>query len=96
MQNDTNSKGYNKWFYFAVKNAKKNVTYTLSIVNFRKYFAFFKQGMKVTKFSQKDHKLTGNGWSRCGKNIQFYRSQLSNLSNPDQNLYYTLSFEITF
>ena len=96
MHNDTNSKGYNKWFYFAVKNAKKNATYNFSIVNFRKYFGFFKQGMRPIRFSQKEHKLTGNGWSRCGKNIQFYRSQLCTKSDPDTNIFYTLSFDVTF
>jgi hypothetical protein len=29
MQNDTNSKGYNRWFYFAVGNAKRGISYKL-------------------------------------------------------------------
>ena len=82
LQNDTNSKGYNKWFYFAVKNSRKNITYTFSIVNLRKTMAFFRNGMKLTQFSQKQHNVGGNGWSRAGKNIQMYRSQICTKDNP--------------
>ena len=55
---------------------KKDQTYTFSIVNFRKYFDFMKEGMKVTRFSQKEHEVNGSGWSKCGSNIHMYRSKL--------------------
>lgn len=34
MQNDTNTYGYNQWFYFSVQNAKKNTVYTFRIANY--------------------------------------------------------------
>jgi len=34
MQNDTNTYGYNQWFYFAVREAQPNIKYTFNIVNF--------------------------------------------------------------
>jgi hypothetical protein len=34
MSNDTNTMGYNQWFYFSVQNMRKGVTYTFRIVNF--------------------------------------------------------------
>lgn len=34
MQNDTNTYGYNQWFYFSIKNAKKKTSYTLKIANY--------------------------------------------------------------
>lgn len=34
MQNDTNTYGYNQWFYFSVKNLKVGNHYTFKIVNF--------------------------------------------------------------
>ena len=76
LQNDTNTKGYNKWFYFAVRNKHKAQTYTISIVNFRKNFDFVKEGMKVTRFSQKENEMNGIGWTKCGTNIHMYRSKL--------------------
>lgn len=34
MQNDTNTLGYNQWFYFSVHHNQANVKYTFKIVNF--------------------------------------------------------------
>ena len=34
MDNDTNTLGYNQWFYFAVRNMRKGVNYTFKIVNY--------------------------------------------------------------
>jgi hypothetical protein len=34
MQNDTNTYGYNQWFYFSIKNAKKKTRYTFRIANY--------------------------------------------------------------
>ena len=97
LSNDTNSNGYNKWFYFAVKNKKKNTTYTFSIVNFRKNMTFFKQGMKPTRFSLKTQQMKGNGWSRVSNRVSMYRSKIGNDSEAlIYNQYYTLTFEATF
>lgn len=38
MQNDTNTYGYNQWFYFSVENAHKGTPYTFKIVNFVNLF----------------------------------------------------------
>lgn len=59
MQNDTNTKGYNRWFYFSIKNAKAGVRYKFSIVNFRKKFNFFNEGLKPVTYSQKKFEHTG-------------------------------------
>jgi len=34
IQNDTNSLGYNQWFYFSVQGAEPGITYNFKIVNF--------------------------------------------------------------
>jgi len=34
MQNDTNTRGYNQWFYFSVENMRAGENYTLRLVNF--------------------------------------------------------------
>ena len=34
MQNDTNTLGYNQWFYFGVKGMVKGANYTFNVVNY--------------------------------------------------------------
>lgn len=34
MANDTNTMGYNQWFYFAVQNMKTSTKYTFRVVNY--------------------------------------------------------------
>ena len=77
LQNDTNSNGYNKWFYFAVKNKKRLTNYTFSIVNYRKNLSFIKNGMKPVRFSLKTQEGKGNGWSRCGNKVAIYPSKIA-------------------
>lgn len=50
---DTNTKGHQQWFYFKVKNTRKDVRYHFSVCNFTKPFSLFKQGMQVQMFSKK-------------------------------------------
>lgn len=37
LQNDTNSNGYNQWFYFSIKNINTKCTYRFSIINLVRY-----------------------------------------------------------
>ena len=34
MQNDTNTRGYNQWFYFSITNAEPGIPYRFHILNF--------------------------------------------------------------
>ena len=34
MSNDTNTLGYNQWFYFSLRNMKNNVKYSFRIMNY--------------------------------------------------------------
>jgi len=34
IENDTNTLGYNQWFYFSVRNMRKNVKYMFYVVNY--------------------------------------------------------------
>ena len=40
MQNDTNTYGYNQWFYFSIRNMTPNVKYTFKIVNYVQIASF--------------------------------------------------------
>ena len=47
MQNDTNTYGYNQWFYFSIKNAKKLINYTFKIVNFVRQFLMLEKKVLI-------------------------------------------------
>lgn len=79
MQNDTNTYGYNQWFYFSMRNIKANVAYKFKIVNFvlhiitqKKRYSFFEIGFKPAIFSLMQAQQTKNGWYRDGSMIKYY------------------------
>ncbi len=45
MQNDTNTRGYNQWFYFSVKSSKSQKI-KINIVNFIKKKLMLKDGIR--------------------------------------------------
>ena len=53
MQNDINTSGHTQWFYFQVKNTRKNMSVTFNIMNFTKPDSLFNYGMKVSIYSEK-------------------------------------------
>jgi len=53
MQNDINTSGHTQWFYYQVKNTRKNMTCTFNIMNFTKPDSLFNYGMKVSVYSEK-------------------------------------------
>ena len=53
MQNDINTSGHTQWFYYQVKNTRKNHTVTFKIMNFTKPDSLFNYGMKVSVYSEK-------------------------------------------
>jgi len=75
MENDTNTLGYNQWFYFALRNARTNVKYQFHVVNYvtphttqRKRLRFFEEGQRIVLFSRSDAEQYKNGWRRAGNN----------------------------
>ena len=54
MQNDTNTKGYNQWFYFSFQN-KSSKSIRINIVNFIKKHMMFLDGVRPVGFSTKAH-----------------------------------------
>ncbi len=51
MQNDTNTYGYNQWFYFSIRYAKPHKKYTFRIVNFVTIYLCRK---KIILFSRRE------------------------------------------
>lgn len=54
LQDDTNTTGYNQWFYFRLATTPddKHQTLSFDIVNMRKSYSLFSQGMKVCVYSK--------------------------------------------
>ena len=53
MQNDINTTGHTQWFYFQVKNTRKNMSVKFNIMNYTKADSLFNYGMKVSIYSEK-------------------------------------------
>jgi hypothetical protein len=53
MQNDINTNGHTQWFFYQVKNTRKNMNVTFNIMNFTKPDSLFNYGMRVSIYSEK-------------------------------------------
>ena len=71
LENDTNTFGYNQWFYFKATSKKTYSTLKVEIVNLRKSFSLFHRGMKVAIFSENMFQKDKLGWHRGGNNIDY-------------------------
>ena len=92
LENDTNTFGYNQWFYFCVRSKKTYETVKFEIVNMRKSYSLFNRGMKIAVFCSHLYEKDKIGWHRNGNNIEY---DLNGLDDGGHKLA-TLSFEYTF
>lgn len=58
MQVDTNTRGHQQWFYFRVKNTKKERKYTFKIMNFTKSGLTFMQNVGGNQPATTQEKVT--------------------------------------
>lgn len=94
MQNDTNSKGNNQWFYFSVEKLVSGIDYTFNVVNFTKNDSLFNYGMAPAVYSELANKRNGTEWFRMGKDV-VYKKGLIPKENSRRH-YYQLSFKINW
>lgn len=73
---------HTQWYYFQVKNAKPDVQYRFTIVNFLKSDSLYNMGMKPLMYSEADAKNKSIGWRRWGSSIKYYKN---NLRTEDEN-----------
>jgi len=95
MQNDTNTTGYNQWFYFSFKNGN-NPKVKFNIVNFIKKKLMFLDGVKPVGFSLLSHEKNGKGWHSIGSNVEYKKSYINRETQGGVKNYYSLSFEVEF
>lgn len=93
MQNDTNSRGTNQWFYFSVEELKQNQEYVFNIVNFCKNDSLFNYGMMPVVYSTMAKQKMGIDWVRKGKDVSYYKCELQR--EGSSRYYYKLSFTLS-
>lgn len=76
MQNDINSKGHTQWFYFRVKNTRKNHSVKFNIQNYSKGDSMFNYGMKVAIYSEFKAEREQVGWHYGGTNISYFKNNI--------------------
>ena len=98
MQNDINTSGHTQWFYFQVKNTRKNMICTFNILNFTKIDSLFNFGMKVSIYSQKKSECvkTPVGWHKGGERISYYSNGIRKDQWYNGKTYYSLTFDYKF
>ena len=71
---DSNTSGYNQWFYFSVEPGPTFPTHCvlqLRIVNLKKGQSLYTQGMKIKCFSKRQNSIDGTEWVSDGLNIKY-------------------------
>ncbi|XP_045111207.1 cytosolic carboxypeptidase Nna1-like isoform X2 [Portunus trituberculatus] len=104
LRADMYTSRHTQWFYFAVSNTRKDITYRFSIVNLTKGDSLYNHGMRPLMYSRKEGDLHGVGWRRCATNIVYFKNHDSNDATcydsdddgEDDAPSYTLSFNVTF
>lgn len=94
LQNDTNTKGHNQWFYFKVYNSKRHNRVRFNIINFIKDESMFSYGIKPLIFSQRDFSKHCIGWVRDGDKVAYFQNKIKRECNSKN--YHTLTFEYCF
>jgi cytosolic carboxypeptidase protein 2/3 len=97
MQNDVNTNGHTQWFFFQVKNTRKNNTVKFNIMNFTKADSLFNYGMKISVYSQKRaDEENGESWYKGCDKISYYSNGIKKDNHYYSKGYYTASFEYKF
>jgi cytosolic carboxypeptidase protein 2/3 len=105
MQNDINTNGHTQWFFYQVKNTRRNLSVTFNIMNYTKPDSLFNYGMKVSIYSEKraagvnqeDQVVNeGVGWFKGGERISYYNNGIKKDVNYYSKSYYTASFSHKF
>jgi hypothetical protein len=90
---DSNTKGYTQWFYFSIRNARKDTSISLLILNLSKNGSPFGRGMKPITLSLVRQKRLGVTWTRGGHEVRYLKSAVMKGTKGN---YYSLAFNYTF
>ena len=95
LQNDTNTTGYSQWFFFRIKNGKKNQKINLSIMNFQRKTTKYSNGIKIWYYSKMKNVEKKISWHHTNENVEYSQNFLYRFIKGKRQYYYTLSFDYT-
>lgn len=98
---DTETLGHTQWYYFSVRNYKKNHAVRFNIINLMKFESLYSEGMKPAVLSMEKKRRTGIEWHQDGYNLGYYqntykRSVVLPGCQEKSKYYYTLTFTYKF
>lgn len=91
LEYDHNRSGSCQWFYFEMKNVKKDIKYQFYISGFHKNSGVYKSGSKIFWYSVKQAEKNNISWSRGGTNYAYGIT-----SRKTKTKRSTLQFQIKF
>lgn len=71
---DVKTRGHTQWFYFSVRNMRKDRPYIINITNFCKRDSLYSSGLRPLMYSESRAREENRGWSRCGANICYFQN----------------------
>ncbi|XP_051001003.1 cytosolic carboxypeptidase 2-like [Acomys russatus] len=92
LRTDLYTDKHTQWFYFRVRNTRRDVTYRFTIVNLLKPRSLYEAGMKPLMYSQLDATTYNIGWRREGQEIRYYKSNMDDGLQPLYCLTWTIQF----
>lgn len=90
LKNDINTKGFNSWFYFRIRN-KKKCKVKLIILNISRPVTLMKNAMGISVFSMQQRSFCRKYWTEGGTNIKLYKNKYRRKTKNSKNTqFYTL------
>ena len=62
LKNDYGTTGFTQWYFFQVKNTRKDKVYRFNIVNLMKPDSSYNQGMRPLVYSEREANTNQMGW----------------------------------
>lgn len=85
---DFNTRGHTQWYYFSVRNTRKDVRYRFNIINLVKGDSLYNYGMRPLVYSDKLAAEKRIGWHRAGEEMCYYQNHIKRRNT----FYYTFTF----
>ncbi|XP_072374866.1 cytosolic carboxypeptidase 2 [Scyliorhinus torazame] len=92
LRTDLYTDKHTQWYYFRVQNTRPGVTYRFTIVNLMKSNSLYNQGLKPLLYSEREAQQRQMGWHRVGKDIRYYKNNLSEEGRSLYSLTWTFQF----
>jgi len=87
---------HTQWYYFMVRNAKPDIQYRFTIMNFIKPGSLYNDGMRPLMYSELNAENKGIGWVRTGTKIKYYKNDIGFSYNGKERFYYSLTWTCSF